>query len=96
MLRSNTHSMQWYFVGPPPAKGGRRPRTGAAASALCALAAAMRARPSTLHVKKALASKWYKRLFQQVGSLRKEGGLSYLWEQVGGKETSRDGLAWRL
>jgi hypothetical protein len=33
---------------------------GAAASAQRALAAAVRARPSPLHIKKALASKWYK------------------------------------
>jgi hypothetical protein len=32
----------------------------AAASAQRALAAAVRARPSPLHIKKALASKWYK------------------------------------
>jgi hypothetical protein len=31
-----------------------------AASAQTALAAAVRARPSPLHIKKALASKWYK------------------------------------
>jgi hypothetical protein len=33
----------------------------AAASAQRALAAAVRARPSPLHIKKALASKWYKK-----------------------------------
>ena len=54
------------FFGPPPAEGGRRPYAKAAASALWALAAAVRprppagrARPSPLHTKKALASKWY-------------------------------------
>jgi predicted solute-binding protein len=33
------------------------------ASAQRVLAAAVRARPSPLHIKKALASKWYKALF---------------------------------
>jgi len=36
----------------------------AAASAQRALAAAVRARPSPLHIKKALASKWYNTILQ--------------------------------
>jgi len=68
MLRSNTHLMQRVsecklvvFCG---------------AAAVRARPPAGRARPSLLHIRKALASKWYKRLFQRVGSLREEGGLS--------------------
>jgi hypothetical protein len=45
----------WYFVGPPPAEGGRRPRAEAAASPRRGLAAAK----TSLLIQKVFDCKWY-------------------------------------
>jgi hypothetical protein len=42
MQKEFLNASRWYFVGPPPAFGGRRPHAQAAASPLWGLAAAQK------------------------------------------------------
>jgi hypothetical protein len=57
--------------------GAAARRWGGAASTLWALAAAVRARPFPLHIKKALASKWYYTISRYKRSFR--AAASALW-----------------
>jgi hypothetical protein len=62
LLQRVSECESWYFVGPPPAFGGRRPHAEAAASPQ-----GWPPPKTSLFIQKVFDSKWYKRYFIREG-----------------------------